>query len=75
MPQRNICVSTDLGAVVAKRRSIEDRRAVCLNVSRKGEALVRKIAPIVQGMEAMLSEEERLTLIMSRPDQILRLSP
>ena len=44
---------------IAKRRSIEDRRAVSLKLSRKGEALVRKIAPLVQGVEAMLSEKAR----------------
>ena len=38
---------------VTNRRSVEDRRTVCLKLSRKGEALVRKIAPIVQGVEAM----------------------
>ena len=30
---------------IAKRRSIEDRRAVSLKLSRKGEALVRRITP------------------------------
>ncbi len=44
---------------VTNRRSSEDRRTVCLKLSRKGEALVRKLAPIVQGLEAILSEDER----------------
>lgn len=39
-------------------RSFEDRRTVCLKLSRKGETLVRKIAPIVQGVEAMLGEQD-----------------
>jgi len=45
---------------VTNRRSFEDRRTVCLKLSRKGEALVRKISPIVQGVEALLSEKDRL---------------
>jgi len=38
---------------VTNRRSVEDRRTVCLKLTRKGEALVRKISPIIQGVEAM----------------------
>ena len=38
---------------ITNRRSVEDRRAVCLKLSRQGEALVRKISPIIQGVEAM----------------------
>ncbi len=41
---------------ITNRRSIEDRRPVCLKLSRKGKALVRKLAPIVQGLEAIFSE-------------------
>ncbi len=44
---------------VLNKRSIKDRRVVCLRLSRKGEALVRRIAPIVQAVEAILSEDER----------------
>jgi DNA-binding MarR family transcriptional regulator len=37
---------------VLNKRSIKDRRTLPLNLSRKGEALVRKISPILQGVEA-----------------------
>ena len=39
---------------VLNKRSIKDRRTLSLNLSRKGEALVRRIAPIVHGVETTL---------------------
>ena len=53
---------------VTNRRSMEDRRVVCLRLSPKGEALVRRIAPIVQGVEAMLSQEDAPVLEMTGQD-------
>jgi DNA-binding MarR family transcriptional regulator len=51
---------------VTNRRSVEDRRVVCLRLSPKGEALVRRIAPIVEGVEDMFSEEDKTILGLSR---------
>lgn len=47
---------------ITNRRSVEDRRAVCLKLSRKGEALVRRIAPIIQGVEIQLRVRETSVL-------------
>jgi len=50
---------------VTNRRSVEDRRAVRLKLSRKGEALVRRIAPLVRNVEVQLSKKERDAFGMS----------
>jgi DNA-binding MarR family transcriptional regulator len=60
---------------ITNRRSIEDRRAICLKLSRKGEALVRRIAPIVEGVEAMLREQKRDALGISTSMTSSLLSP
>jgi len=60
---------------ITNRRSVEDRRVVCLRLSRKGEALVRRIAPIVKNVEAMLSEEKRNALGVSTTMTSNLLSP
>ena len=44
---------------IIKRRAIKDRRVVCLRLSRKGEALVRRIEPLVRDVEIQLSKKER----------------
>ena len=44
------------------RRSLEDRRTVCLKLSRKGEALVRRIAPLIRNLEVQLRVRRRSDL-------------
>ena len=40
---------------VTKRRSVEDRRAVCLSLSRRGEALARRIEDRVRDVRSDLT--------------------
>ena len=47
---------------VINKRSIKDRRTLCLKLSRKGEPLVRKITPRGQSVKVMLSEQDGLRL-------------
>ena len=42
---------------VTNRRSAEDRRAVCLSLSRRGEALARKIEERVQEVKSDLTQK------------------
>lgn len=44
---------------VLNKRSIKDRRTLCLNLSRKGEPLVRKIALLVHSVGVRLSTRDR----------------
>jgi DNA-binding MarR family transcriptional regulator len=55
------------GGWLLKRYSIEDRRAVCLSLSRRGSTLVRQIEPRVRRMEATLVKTERRALGMRSP--------
>jgi len=41
---------------ITDRRSVEDRRAVCLRLIRKGEALVREVTQQIAEVEGFLSE-------------------
>ena len=51
---------------VTRRRWSEDRRAVSLTLSRKGEAFVRTIAHVVEGLEA--KRPIVLTLVINERD-------
>ena len=44
---------------VLNKRSTKDRRVVCLKLSRKGEVLLERVAPIVQRVETMLNNQKR----------------
>lgn len=50
---------------VTNRRSVEDRRVVCLRLSRQGETIARTIAQRVRHMEATLTEDDRGALGMT----------
>ena len=54
---------------VTNRRSVKDRRAVCLRLSRQGEALARTIAQRVRHVEATLTEQDRGALGMTPQDR------
>jgi len=50
---------------VTKRYSVEDRRVVCVQLSRRGHALALQIEERVPQVNATLAEEERKALGMS----------
>ena len=47
---------------VTKRRSVEDRRAVCLSLSRRGEALARRIKDRVRDVRSDLRPRKEASL-------------
>ena len=47
---------------VTKRRSVEDRRAVCLSLSRRGEALARRIEDRVRDVRSDLRPRKEASL-------------
>lgn len=47
---------------VTNRRSVEDRRAVCLRLSRRGEVLALQIEQRVHQVDAMLTEHDECVL-------------
>ena len=56
--------------LVIKRRSVSDTRAVCLSLSRQGDALVRQIKQGVRQVNSSLTQPDRKTLGgMTRKDR------
>jgi DNA-binding MarR family transcriptional regulator len=52
---------------VTTRRSTEDRRVVCLRLTRKGEALVREITQLIGHVGASLTKNDTVALGITTP--------